>query len=481
MTILSKAIKASIALSALGLGACGGSGGGSTAGIGGTGSTDTTPVIVTGTIDGFGSIFVNGIEFETDDSVVSIDDDDGLESDLALGMVVTVRGSLNDDGLGGTAEFVNFDDDVQGPITSISENADATQKTLTVLGLSVLADKTSTIFDDVSYDNLAVNHVIEVSGFFDENDVLRATRIERKGDFQENVSEIELKGLVSNLSATTFTLDSFTVDFSSADLTEVPNQTLTDGMFVEVEGTLSGSTITATEVEEEDDLFDDNDNDDYNVSIQGIVTDYVDDSDFVILGQAVDASSASFSPSSLNLENGLEIEVEGTLVNGVLVATEVESRGGDVEFEAQVLDIDTTANTLTLGFVAGNVTINIDTKTRFEDDLEIVEPFTLGDIQAGDFLEVEARLDDTDIIATEINRDESDDDVIQGPVESFIAGTSVTVFGLTYSTTGAEFENSNDQPISQTAFYDGLTVGRLIKIKDEDVADGTADEVEFEN
>ena len=58
------------------LSSCGGGGGGGLAsvsnggGIGGSGHSSS------GTIDGFGSIFVNGVEFETDEALIEVDGED---------------------------------------------------------------------------------------------------------------------------------------------------------------------------------------------------------------------------------------------------------------------------------------------------------------------------------------------------------------------------------------------------------------------
>lgn len=90
-------------------GCSGDSGIGGTAGIGGSG------YISSGTITGFGSIFVNGVEFETSSSTFDVDDDNSLsESDLAIGMRVVVTGSVNADGITGTATSVTYDDDLEG-------------------------------------------------------------------------------------------------------------------------------------------------------------------------------------------------------------------------------------------------------------------------------------------------------------------------------------------------------------------------------
>ena len=76
------AVIAALALLQAGCGGGGGGGGGlAGGGIGGTGVTS-------GAISGFGSVFVNGIEFETAGTSFDVDDDPAaVEGDLGIGMV----------------------------------------------------------------------------------------------------------------------------------------------------------------------------------------------------------------------------------------------------------------------------------------------------------------------------------------------------------------------------------------------------------
>ena len=170
-----------------GLAGCGGGGGGGgdftaspppppppppppTSGIGRTG-------LAVGPITNFGSIIVNGVKYETDSTVFTNDDEPGSESDLAVGDMVVVVGTIDDNGTTGTADQVFFDDAVTGPVQSI----DPTGSSLVVLGQTVFVTA-DTSFDDsfspASLDGVSVDRIVEVTGQFDANGDIVATRLE---------------------------------------------------------------------------------------------------------------------------------------------------------------------------------------------------------------------------------------------------------------------------------------------------------------
>ena len=253
--------------------ACGSGGGGgggsfSAGGIGGTGA------VATGTITGFGSVFVNGVEFETTGSSFDVDDDSAAtEADLALGMVVTIVGTINNDGVTGTANSIQYDDEVEGPVSSDPlENADMTTKTFKVFDFTVVVNKNTTVFAGTSYEGLLRNDIVEVSGFYNENGSLVATRLEKQGTLSLGVSEVELKGTITGFNdSDTFTLDGITVTFDgTTDLSDVPGGVVEDGQFVEVKGTLVTTTaINATRIELEDEGIEDSAD---TVSLEGFVS-----------------------------------------------------------------------------------------------------------------------------------------------------------------------------------------------------------------
>lgn len=310
--------------------ACGGGGGGSVAsgGIGGTGVTS-------GTVSGFGSVFVNGIEFETDGTIRDVDDDvdisNGSDDDevLGIGMVVTIIGTVNDDGVSGIADSIEYDDEIEGPVAAEQDDGNPNTRTFDIFNITVVVDRSATVFASTDYDSLAENDLLEVSGYFGADGTLLATRVERKGELVSGVSEVEIKGEVIRFDSSMSTfmlvgLDDIVITFDNATEFEDFPGPVANGLFVEVEGTLvTATSILASRIELEDEGFGD---DVDQISIEGLVTDFSDISSFKVAGQRVNASNATFEPASLeaSIDNGDKVDVEGAIVDGILKAKEVE-------------------------------------------------------------------------------------------------------------------------------------------------------------
>jgi hypothetical protein len=479
---------------------CGG-GGGSTGGggIGGTGAA------ARGEIDGFGSIFVNGIKYDTSSATVLVNNANSTEGDLDLGMIVTVEGNINSDNVTGMANRVIFESELQGPVASLALSDDEDKLILDVLGVTVIADSGNTVFAGVAFDSLSINDLIEISGHYNEDDVLIASRIKRVEVFVPGTSQVVAQGTVSNLLVTTFELGSLIIDFSVADLSDVSDSTLVEGMAVKVKGTLDGNTITASRIKERRNAFDDINTDDVKISLEGIIANYVNDSDFSLNGIQVNAESAEFDPVSLVLVDGLKVEVEGFLVEGVLVADVVRLDDAGLKLEATVENINTEDNEITLIFATGDsVVVHLDNRSKLIDRTKVEKVLLLDEINVNDFVQIKARLDmnendETEIVAKQIKRFEPMDDdpdtrpnreIVQGPVDGFVKDDpvdpdSITVLGVTYiinaDPDGTDFEGIDDNSLDVDEFFDNLNEGAFLQIKDNEVADGIADEVEYEN
>ena len=110
-TLTRTALAAGISLALAACGGGGGSGGSSnpvsTPPTSTPPSTPTTQAKTTGgKITGFGSVYVNGVRWDTSSTSYSVDDDESVldDSALAVGMVVKVEGTINEDGQSGVAD-----------------------------------------------------------------------------------------------------------------------------------------------------------------------------------------------------------------------------------------------------------------------------------------------------------------------------------------------------------------------------------------
>ncbi|QAB14476.1 DUF5666 domain-containing protein [Hydrogenovibrio thermophilus] len=452
-----------------------------TAGIGGTG------YVSSGTITGFGSVFVNGVEFETDSSSFDIEGVSGTQGDLAIGMVVKVNGSINADGITGTATSISYDDDIQGPVSGLT-SLSPDQKSFTVLGTTVIADINTTSYDGTNFDftTLANNNNVEVSGFYNASNQLIATRIELKDVTFDNTSEVELKGTITGLTGTAFTLNGVNIDASAAELSDLPNG-LTEGAYVEAKGTYNGvDTIIASKVEGKDDSIEDTD----EFEVEGYVSGYAGLADFKVNQIPVDASNATLSPPSLTLEDNMQVEAEGQVVNGTLIASELKLRSGEIKIKATVSAVDAANNTFTISPVSGQpaITVHVGTETEMENDLLDTDSFSVNDLNpATDFVEIEGYDNgDGNVFATEVKVKEVSDIVVQGVIEAGTgSGTTIKVLGVEFQiSTPAEtsFENTDGTSMIQTEFFNAVTLGQsVVKIEDKVTTNGTADTIEIES
>jgi hypothetical protein len=481
-----------LALVALGVASCGGGGGGDGfAGIDRLG-------VSTGTVTGFGSIFVNGVEWETDGATITVDDDPGAESDLRVGQVVTVRGELNSAGTVGTADSVEFDNSLEGPVASI----DLPAGTFVVLGQTVVTSA-ETQFDDSipdrqpdgrrTLDDLAEDDVVEVSGYRDAAGAVRATRVAIRGGAS---IEYEVKGVVSGLNTgtTTFAIGTLQVNYAGATLEDFGSDTLSNGDFVEVEGTVAGNLLTASKVELEDDLGGD---DGDEGELEGFITSFTSAASFEVNGVPVTTNSGTGyeGGTSANLGLNVKVEVEGEFnASGVLVADKVEFRIGgedaDVEVAGSVDTVNVGAGTFTIEGL--DVVIRTDGATRFEDDSDDDEgdgSFNLAELMAGDYVEVRGAEDAStgaanDVIAIRIERDDADDEVVlQGPIQAE-AEPELTILGVTVATDFAQFRDEDGDTISEAAFFGAVGIGDVVKARaaPDNVVGNVmiADEVEIE-
>lgn len=325
----SKLAWGAIALAAgLGLGACGGgSGGGSTSAAGNT---------TVGVISGFGSVYVNGCEYETDSASISVEGTTGSEGDLSVGDVVEVTGPANC--THASASHIKSSDELEGWVDSVALDANGIG-TMVVMGQTVTTTVMTTFEDDSGSDpaitmaTIAPNNVVEIHGYTSDQGTVLATRVEVKAaSLTGYPGELELKGVVHNLDVSpgTFYIGTLNINYTSLS----PSFTLADGLFVEVK---FNNTRTPISIEIEDDgMLGYQGDDDEEIEIYGMLSTALVNNEFMVGEQKVQVNDTTEfeevdSGESLQsiISNGANIgnvylEVEGHFANGVLVAESVE-------------------------------------------------------------------------------------------------------------------------------------------------------------
>jgi hypothetical protein len=443
--------------------ACGG-GGGSLAGIDRLGVT-------TGTINGFGSVIVNGIEYETDGADFDIDDSPGSQAELRVGQQVTIEWDSLDDGVTRRAQTVRYDDTVEGPVQSI----DTVTQIMVVLGQVVIVDA-ATSFDDEIFPRdlggLEVGDLVEISGLLDANGNVRATRI----DLSENPDDFEVKGVVTGLDtfAETFVVNGVTVDYSGLFGTPA----LSDGDFVEVEGdSFDGTTLLATKVEIEDGGLAGDDGDDGEV--EGYITAFSSATNFAVAGVPVTTNAQTQYEDGVvgDLALNVKVEVEGELnASGVLVARKVEfkSRDDDDDGDDDSIDGRVTGDVASVNAGAGTlviagVTVTVTAATRFEDRTGAAgQSFGIGDIDQGDYLEVRGEPGTgATLTAAIVERDEPDTDgLLRGGASNINAGAqTLNVLGVPVTTGGGTvYRNAAGASISGATFFLNVSTGSEVQV-----------------
>ena len=436
---------------------CSGGGGG------GTGAPTATSSVSAGAITGFGSVKLNGKEYQTPNTSFVVDGQPGSQNDLKVGMVVTVNGSLSSTGTR-TATTITQEDVVEGAIQSIPTTNDR----FVVLGQTVLIDN-GTVFDSTisgqNISGLVLGNLVEVNGFVTSKGVIRATLIEKKSP----PATCRVTGIVENHNsiAQTFTIGALTVNYSGAVFNNMPSPigNAWNNLLVEVNGTPCDqltTTMNATKVDPERINVANAD----EIEVEGAITLFNSAASFTVNGVPVVTNANTIFEGGVasDLALGVEVEVEGALANGVLTAKEVSFRDN--------VGIEGNAATVTSGGVTPNLTVSglpgitvfVNAQTEFKGGIS-----NLGQLLVGDHLRVRGRATGPNtVIAAEVDKLSTSTQVIlEGAVQS-VVNPNVSVLGVSIDTSGfsdSQFKGPNDIVIGRTTFFSTVTVGTLVKAK----------------
>jgi hypothetical protein len=442
--------------------ACGSDGAPSVSASGSGSGAASGSASASGTITGFGSVIVNGKKFETASSAFTVDGLSGSQSDLKIGMTVTVNGSFNGDQR--SARTVLQKDAVEGLVQSVAADG----LSLVVMGQTVFVDSTTLIDDNIAGRNLlnliaGTDHV-EVNGHIRPNGIIQATYIERK---LVNVTP-EVRGLVSNHASgsATFRIGNLTVNYGGADISDmpVPNGNNWDDLFVEVKGTnfVSASTaLIATKVEPETKGI-------------GQAIDEFEVEGFVMGASASNGNIIDFTIGTTPVRTtdntefrggtvdeivaGVKLSAEGRFDGSTLIAKHVKFHES-VRLEGDIATIG--SNLFTIAGLPG-VAVNLNSQTDFRGA-------SLGNLLPGDHVRVRGRVNGTtSVIATRVELRSADRDLdLQGPVQS-ITGNDLVILGVSVDTSSiTHFESVSGSSMSRANFFAEVKVNSLAKVKGE--------------
>jgi hypothetical protein len=508
--------KTLLAIAIASLSACGGGGGSSTStssgsgsgsgsggsGSGGSGSGGTSPpvssvpVSTSGIITGFGSIFVNGIRYDTSSAEVKFEEDTAskTEDDLRLGMRVAVSGTRTGDDR--KAQVVRYDDDLKGPVDAIAPNAgNPSIGRLTMLGQTVVVDA-NTVFDDRVVDANADGIIdlrdlapgatpvrIEVSGFATADGFL-ATRIEPADDAAGGAggaanAEAELKGTITNLDTTagTFKIGNLVVAYEPGDLDPVDfaTRSIANGLFVEIKGLLlANGSLSATRIKLEDDLDDRFDDNGTEFELEGILqaVDTTADPDTVTInGRTVPVDDASRLAAFI----GRKVEIEGVFNAAGVLVLRAGAAGVKLEIEQNIRVTDRVQTVGSTNFSTRlGVIITPTGNSRVEDDEDDGDRLTpaefISRVRAGDLIEARGYTGaDGNIVWTRVKR-EDDNEVgceLRGPVNNgSINNPTFEILGIAVDTSGitsnSGFRDQNGAVTDRAGFFAALTAGAVI-------------------
>lgn len=435
----------------LALAACGG-GGGADGGIGGTGGGGSGGGIggtgvAYGEITGFGSIWVNGVRYDTSGASFRRDDDSVSQSDLRVGMVARVEGSA------ASATRVSVDSALKGRVES------ATGDTYVVMGQTVQTDA-GTAFDDGLRP--APGDVVEVHGLPRAPGVLAASYVERQSALA--TPPFVVTGFVSahDTAAATLTIGALTVAYGGAAVEDLPAGSWV-GLVVEAKGSVcSGTpvcgTLTATKVEPSGPRIASSP----EAEIEGYVSALTADG-FLLGAQrvVVTAGTRYEDGTAADLVVGAKVEAEGPVSDGVLTALEVEFKAG-VRVEADVLAI--VGDRLTLVGLPG-LEVQVTAQTEL-DDLG-----SLAELQPGQHVRLRGRpVGGALVVATELEVRDADADVELRAGVTSAADPLLTLLGVTIDTGGLPDSafRDDDAVIGRAAFFAALAgdgAGRSVSAK----------------
>lgn len=325
-----------VALSVALLQACGG----------GSGTGSPTTASLAGTVTGFGSVVVDGVEVEDAYAQVAHENADGTYTNDVLQMGHRVR--VSHDGAHKASQVL-----IDAAVIGVVSKVDTSTNTLIVAGQEVTVNTDSnnttvplTVFggDYTGLSTVKEDHLVQVHGtpVYDSTSKtykVQATRIQK----DTGSPRVQVSGKIANYTSTSFTLNGLTVNTSSTTAVRPSGSTLANDVQVTAYGgSLSGSVLTATNIRV--DRNQSSANTTMSAQLSGAVSNYnASAGTFELQGTTVKIGTATVQPTGKSVQDKSYVRVQGTLASdGTITATQILVRADDTTTDlAKVLLIGT--------------------------------------------------------------------------------------------------------------------------------------------
>ncbi|MFK7994427.1 MAG: DUF5666 domain-containing protein [Granulosicoccus sp.] len=441
---------------------------GSGGGIGGSG---IRPVIVTGatsgSISGFGSIFVNGGRFDTDNAIFLINDNPVSQGDLRIGMNVLAAVDFSSN----VASQVDYVASLIGPVDMVNVVDNAFQS----MGQTVKLGG-GTRYENISLAEISPGMVLEVSGLRDATGRIFATFIRPAPD----TTRFQLVGTVlSDLDERQMlTISGLTVNITQADLSQISTDELEfgDKVYVTADSTTYDSTGPSLLVDSVRVALEPMVAAGDRVEYEGMVSTFTSPFDFDIYWQPVSATDQT----RVEFQDGTLADLSMIMLNTRLEVEAIVQENGAYQ-ASKIILIETENSTITgaieqitpdtASFTVLGLDIQVTDRTRYDgssDDDADQDIGSFGELAVGDYVEIDASFLGNRLIANAVEVDDPNDRaILEGPVTALdITPEKIDVMNIPISLDAqTSYENRDDEQISKEEFFEQLRVGVVVKVR----------------
>lgn len=434
-------------------------------GVGQDGTGAAPDSQATGVVTGFGSVIVDGVTYDVTSADISADGTGGKrQDDLRVGMVVTLTGSVANDGASGSATRVIFDSLIRGTL-----DAAPGANSLQVLGQRIGFDST-TVFDGVdSAAALLSGDAVQVSGFIDPAGGFHATWVGK----ESSAPALQLTGFLTAVNSAQVQFAGLTINITGAALVGFGAGAPSLGQRVRatLQAAPAGGAAVATRLA----LLDTGLTGALrSLALQGLVRNWnAGNQTFVLERQTVALGAATqFIGGSLaDIGNGARVRVVGPrgsddVLNAIRVHVYAPAIDGYVRGRVAAVDLANRRVTVQVTPVA-QVLVQVNERTVLSDRTLASGALTLANLALNQEVLALGWLNGSTLDAGLLQRLPllTPGVGVAGRVSVVVNTTGFTVLGVAVAPTNtAQYFDAQGAAISQATFFAGL-LGALVRVE----------------